>query len=173
MNLYEIRKRAGYEPNTPISQKNAVRTWLQSLRADYQYAVTLTIKPSVPVLTERGAHIRRITRRDCDAIATRFIQKLNRQVFGKAAERYNKTLKFIPVVEGQRSCKNLHFHFAIGGLPRSYLPNQLPVMVSNAVNLVRELDEQHDVQVMDGGWIDYFTKELGRNDTDNVLWQLA
>lgn len=173
MNLYEIRKRAGYEPNAPISQKTAVRTWLQSLRADYQFAVTLTIKPSIHVLTERGAHIRKITRRDCDSIARRFIQKLNRQVFGKAAERYNKSLRYMPVVEGERSSKNLHFHFAVGGLPISYLPNQLQVMVRNAINLVRELDEQHDVQVMDGGWIEYFTKELGRNDTDNVLWQLA
>jgi hypothetical protein len=173
MNLYEIRKRAGYEANAKQSQKNAVRTWLQGLRADYQFAVTLTIKTSIPVLTERGAHIRRITRRDCDAIAARFVKKLNRQAFGKAAERYNKSLRFIPVVEGERSGKNLHFHLAIGGLPSSCLPNQLPAMVRNAINLVRELDEQHDVQVMDSGWIEYFTKELGRNDTDNVLWQLA
>ena len=83
MNLYEIRKRAGYEANAKQSQKNAVRTWLQSLRADYQFAVTLTIKTSIPVLTERGAHIRRITRRDCDAIAARLIKKLNRQAFRK------------------------------------------------------------------------------------------
>jgi hypothetical protein len=173
MNLYEIRKRAGYEANAKQSQKNAVRTWLQGLRADFQFAVTLTIKTSIPVLTERGAHILKISRVDCDAIAARFVKKLNRQAFGKAAERYNKSLKFIPVVEGERSGKNLHFHLAIGGLPSSCLPNQLSVMVRNAINLVRELDGQHDVQVMDSGWIEYFTKELGRNDTDNVLWQLA
>jgi hypothetical protein len=46
-------------------------------------------------------------------------------------------------------------------------------MVKNAVDLVQELDTQHDVQIMDSGWIDYITKELGRRDTDNVLWHLA
>jgi hypothetical protein len=39
--------------------------------------------------------------------------------------------------------------------------------------LVRELDIQHDVQIMDSGWTDYITKELGPRDSDNVLWHLA
>lgn len=154
-------------------QKNAVRSWLTSLRAQYQFGVTLTLKQSIHVLTNRGAHIRKLQREDCDAIARRFTQKLNRQAFGKAAERYGKSLRFLAVVEGQRTGKNLHLHMAIGNLSSSYLPKDFPVMVKNAIDLVAELDVQHDVQVMDSGWTDYITKELGRHDTDNVLWQLA
>jgi hypothetical protein len=143
------------------------------MRADYQFAVTLTLRQSIPVLTNIGAHIRKLRREDCDAIAKRFTQKLNRQAFGKAAERYGKSLRFLAVVEGQRTGKNLHLHMAVGNFPASYLPNQFPTMVKNAVDLVAELDVEHDVQIMDSGWTDYITKELGRKDTDNVLWQLA
>ncbi len=173
MDLYEIRKRTAYDPNAKQTQKAAVRSWLTGLRDEFQFAVTLTLKQSMPVLTTRGTHVRKLRRADCDAIARRFTQKLNRQAFGKAAERHNKSLRYLAVVEGQRTAKNLHLHFAIGGLPTFYLLNEFPVMVKNSIDLVSELDAQHDVQVMDSGWIDYITKELGREDTDNVLWQLA
>jgi hypothetical protein len=112
-------------------------------------------------------------RGDCDRVAKRFIQKLNRQAFGKAAERNGKSLRYLVVVEGERTAKLLHLHLAVGGLPKTYLPNQFATMVKNAANLVREIDTQHDVQIMDSGWTDYITKELGRSDTDNVLWHLA
>lgn len=173
MNLYEIRKKAAYPESIKPNQKTAVRGWLSSLRAQFQYAVTLTIKQSITVKTERGVHIRKLKRTDCDAIARRFTQKLNRQAFGKAAERHGKRLKYLVVVEGERTGKNLHLHLAVGDLPSTYMPNEFPTMVANAVNLVRELDTQHDVQIMDSGWTDYITKELGRHDTANVLWQLA
>ncbi len=173
MRLHEIRKRTAFEENAVVTQKSATRAWLTGLRTEFQFAVTLTVKQSIVVKTNRGSHLRKIGRVDFDAIAKRFTQKLNRQAFGKAAERYNKSLRYLAVVEGERTGKNLHLHFAVGNFPSSYLPNQFPTMVKNAVDLVSELDTHHDVQIMDSGWTDYITKELGRRDTDNVLWQLA
>ena len=173
MDIYEIRKRTAYEPNPAPTQKNAVRSWLTSLRSEYQFAVTLTLKQYVQLRLEHGVNYKRLVREDCDKIAQRFIQKLNRQAFGKAAERHGKTHRYLVVVEGERTDKQLHLHLAVGGLPNHYLPNQFPIMVKNAADLVRELDAQHDVQIMDSGWTDYITKELGRTDTDNVLWHLA
>jgi hypothetical protein len=173
MDIYEIRKRTAYEPNAATTQKNAVRSWLTSLRSEYQFAVTLTLKQYIDLKLEHGINYKRLVRGDCDRIAQRFIQKLNRQAFGKAAERYGKALRCLVVVEGERTAKQLHFHLAVGGLPKHYRPNQFTTMVKNAVDLVRELDAQHDVQIMDSGWTDYITKELGRRDTDNVLWHLA
>jgi hypothetical protein len=63
-------------------------------------------------------------------------------------------------------------HMAVGNFPKNISFNQFPIQVQNAIDLVSELDEQHNVQIFDGGWTDYITKELGRKDTDNVLWQL-
>lgn len=173
MDIYEIRKRTAYNPTAAPSQKNAVRSWLTDLRGEYHFAVTLTLKQYMEIKCEYGVHYKRLARADCDRIAKRFIQKLNRQAFGKAAERNGMALRCLVVVEGERTGKQLHLHLAVGGLPMHYLPNQFSTMVTNAVNLVRELDAQHDVQIMDSGWTDYITKELGRRDTDNVLWQLA
>jgi hypothetical protein len=173
MDIYEIRKRTAYDPNAAPTQKNAVRSWLTSLRSEYQFAVTLTLKQYVELRLEHGINYKRLVREDCDKIAQRFIQKLNRQAFGKAAERHGKTLRYLVVVEGERTDKQLHLHMAVGGLPNHYLPNQFATMVKNAADLVREIDTQHDVQIMDSGWTDYITKELGRTDTDNVLWHLA
>ncbi len=172
--LAEIRKKMANGAECEPSQKQAVRTWLGGLHQDYPYALTLTIKPSVTEHTERGVYQRQIKRDDCDKIALRFQQKLNREVFGRrAADSYGHTLKYIAVVEGERSCKALHLHLAVGGLPAHIKPMQLQSLVSNARLQVRELNEQFEVNIADSGWLEYITKELGRRDTDNVLWQLA
>ncbi len=172
MGIYETRKKTAYEESILPSPKSETQNWLRGMSTDYQFAVTLTIKQSFLVKTERGIYLRKLIRSDCDAIANRFIQKMNRQVFGKASERYGKSLRYIPVVQGVRTDKNLHFHFAIGNFPKCYRYNEFPIMLKNSINLVNELDREHDVKIMDSGWIDYFTKELGRKDTDDVLWHL-
>jgi hypothetical protein len=82
-------------------------------------------------------------------------------------------LKYFAVIEGERTFKNLHLHIAIGGLDKNTKWNKFDELVRNAKGSVIELDEQHDLQIMDSGWLEYITKELGTRDTDNVLWELA
>jgi hypothetical protein len=38
---------------------------------------------------------------------------------------------------------------------------------------VEHVDEQHKTDLADSGWMEYICKELGRKDTDNVLWSLC
>ncbi len=172
--LAEIRRKTAHDPDRSPSQKQAVRTWLTSMREDYPFALTLTIKPSITDRTDRGVYQRQIRRADCDRIVRRFKQKLNREIFGRrAAENYGLSLKYLAVVEGERSGKALHLHLSIGGLPTHVKPMQLKELVSNARLQVRELNEQLDLKIADSGWMEYITKELGSGDTDNVLWQLA
>ena len=84
-----------------------------------------------------------------------------------------KGLKYLVVVEGERTGKNLHLHMAIGDLPSYVKWNEVDGLVRNAKLKVAELDEQHKVDIVDSGWMEYLTKELGMKDTDNVLWDLA
>ena len=86
---------------------------------------------------------------------------------------YGKALKYLVVVEGERTGKNLHLHMAIGGLPSYVKWNEVDGLVRNTKIKVAELDEQHKVDIVDSGWMEYLTKELGMKDTDNVLWDLA
>jgi hypothetical protein len=50
----------------------------------------------------------------------------------------------------------------------------MEALVFNAKQHVAELDEQYKVDLAtNSGWMEYITKEVGRGDSDNVLWQLA
>jgi len=174
MKLDEIRIRTAYNPLALPTQKAATRKWLSSMHKEFPLALTLTLKQTIVESTDRGTYRRKLTRIDCERIAKRFMQKLNREVFGKlGADKYGKTLNYLPVVEGERSNKNLHLHFAIGGLPSHVKFNKFDGLVTNAKLHVESIDIQHKVDITDSGWLEYITKEVGTKDTDNVLWTLA
>lgn len=173
MKLQEIRSRTAYNPTAQPTQKAAVRAWLGGMSKEFPLSLTLTLKQTIVENNERGVYRRTLKREDCERIAKRFMQKLNRQVFGKyAADKCGKSLKYLPVVEGERSNKHLHLHFAIGGLPSHVKFNQFDTLVTNAKLQVEYIDCEHKVDITDSGWISYITKEVGTKDTDNVLWTL-
>ncbi len=174
MKIQEIRKRTAYEHKAKPSLKAAMRTWLGAKSNEFPLALTLTLKQTIVEKTAIGTYRRQITRNDCERIAKRFTQKLNREVFGKReADKYGHKLKYLPVIEGERSGKNLHLHFAIGGLPKHIKFNQFDELVKNAKILVEHIDVEHKVDIADSGWIEYITKEVGTKDTDNVIWSLT
>lgn len=174
MLLVDIRKKLAYNPNAQPTQKHATRTWLASMHTQYQLALTLTVKQVTAVTNAHGTYYKRLDKSEIKRIAEHFTHKLNKQVFGvRAAKSGKKALKYLVVVEGERTYKNWHIHMAIGGLDRHTKWNKFEELVRNAKRSVRELDEQHDLKIMDSGWFDYITKELGKFDTDNVLWELA
>ena len=174
MKLSDIRQRVGYDAKQPPSVKDATRAMLCSRSAQYPYALTLTLKQTLAISTAAGVTGRALRREDCIRIAKRFQQKLNRQVFGKrAAEVHGKGLRYLVVLEGERSNKHLHLHLAIGGMPRHVKPNLVPACVSAAKQLVAEIDTQYKLDIADSGWLEYMSKEATRNDTDNVLWELC
>lgn len=174
MYLAEIREKTAYNPAAKPNLKQAVRSMVASMCQQYPIALTLTIKQSLRMKNDKGVFVKRLERQDCDKIAKRFTQKLNREVFGKrAAEQHGMALSYFAVVEGERSGKNLHMHMAIGNLPAHVQFNQVDALVCLAKQRVCELDEEHKVEIADSGWIEYITKEVSKSDTDNVLWQLT
>ncbi len=173
MKLDRIRQRTAYDPNSLPTQKQATRTWLSSKSTEYPLALTLTLKQTISQKTSFGIYRRCIGRLDCERIAKRFIQKLNKEVFGNSAKRHNKSLKYLVVVEGERTYKKLHLHMAIGDLPKHVRLNEFDGLVKKAKVHVEEIDVQHKVDIADSGWMEYITKELGTKDTENVLWNLA
>ena len=173
MNLTQIRQKTAFIPNALPTQKVATRNWLRSLHKNYPVALTLTLKQVIEVKNTNGIYYKKIDKDECRQIAKRFTQKLNQQIFGNSAKRYGKGLKYLIVIEGERSSKNLHLHMAIGQLPEHIKWNAMNGMVKNAKSRVAGIDEQYKVDIVDSGWMEYLTKELGKADTDNVLWDLA
>jgi hypothetical protein len=173
MNLQQIRQKTAYCATAIPTQKQATRNWLNSLHKEYPVALTLTLKQVNSYKSVKGVHAKKLDRDECRRIATHFTYKLNQQVFGSSAKRFGKALKYLVVVEGERTSKNLHLHLAIGNIPSFVKFNEIDRLVCNAKLRVEELDEQHHVDIVDSGWMEYLTKELGMKDTDNVLWDLA
>ncbi len=174
MKLAEIRQKLAYNPNAQPTAKHSTRTFLTSLSAQYPIALTLTLKQYIEVKNAKGVFYQKIDKEEVRRVAKHFTHKLNKQVFGSSAKRYGKGLKYLVVIEGERTHKNLHLHMAIGRLPSYVKWNEIDGLVRNAKLSIQELDEQHKVEVAsDSGWMEYITKELGMNDTDNVFWDLA
>jgi hypothetical protein len=173
MKLKDIRIKTGYDPKAPESTKSALRNWLFAQADQYPYALTLTLEQTIAIQNPNGTAVRRLNREDCEAIAKRFMHKLNRGIYGHAAKRHNKALKCFAVVEGERSSKRLHLHMALGRLPSHVKFNEFEGYIAKAKMLVESIDEQHKLDIADRGWLEYITKEVGTKDTDNVLWLLA
>lgn len=173
MKLEQIRRRTAYDKHSLPTQKQATRIWLSSKSSEYPLALTLTLKQTISEQTAFGTNKHSITRLDCERIAKRFIQKLNKEIYGNSAKRHNKSLKYLVIVEGERTYKQLHLHMAIGDLPKHVRFNEFEGLVKKAKVRIEEIDTQHKVDIADSGWMEYITKELGTKDTENVLWNLA
>lgn len=171
MKLQDIRARTAYNPIAK-SHKSALRTWLSAQTSQWPLALTLTLKQSIRVESGTGVCFRKLAASDCEAIAKKFMQKLNKGIYGNAAVRNGKGLKCFAVVEGERSGKRLHLHFALGRLPDHVKFNEIDGYIAKAKRLVEGIDEQHKLDIADSGWLEYITKEVGTKDTDNVLWSL-
>lgn len=173
MNIEQIRQKLTYDPERPLSVKESLRPFMVHLSKDYPVALTLTLKQVITEERHHGTIIYRIKREDCERVAKRFIQKLNREVFGKSAERHSLGLKYLIVLEGDGVSKNFHLHMSIGGLPSHVRFNQMDKLVKNAKSHCDGIDEQHKVDLTDSGWNEYIMKELSKNNTDKILWNLT
>ena len=173
MNIEEIRQKLAYDPNRPLSVKESLRPFMASLSKDYPIALTLTLKQVITEERPHGIVVYRIKQENCERIAKRFIQKLNREVFGKSAERHGLGLKYLVVLEGDGLAKNLHLHMSIGDLPDHVKFNQIDRLVRNAKSHCSGIDEQHKVDLTDSGWNEYIIKESSKSNTDKVLWNLT
>ena len=173
MNIERIRQKKAFQPNAVATQKQATRDFMRSLHTQYPISLTLTLKQSYPITNANGTYTQTLTRDEARRIARHFTHKLNQQVFGSSAKRYGKSLKYLIVAEGERTYKNIHLHMAIGGLPSYVKWNELDRLVRDAKQRIREIDGQYKVDLVDSGWAEYITKEVGMTDTENVFWDLA
>lgn len=174
MNIDQIRQKMAYVPNRQLNLKESTVLWVGQLSKSYPIALTLTLKQVLTELRPNGTAIYRISEDNCKRIAQRFIQKLNREVFGKASERFNLGLKYLVSIEGDGISKNFHLHLAIGNLPEHIRFNQIERLVKNAKSRCEGIDEQYEIKIAgDSGWGGYICKELSKRNTDRILWELS
>lgn len=150
-----------------------MREYLRSRQADFDYALTLIFKPSSLITNDKGVYYRKLSKDAVAEAAAKFKRRLNNIALGSAAKLHGKSLNYFFVIEGERSCKQLHLHIALGGELRRIGLNELKGAVEQAAALCEGMGDKIDVRIADSDWLGYMTKEVGKHDTDNVLWELA
>ena len=93
--------------------------WLQQHLSGVTHSVTLTFRKA-PVRAFQNKFTESLTMNSPEMLdqyseaLRRFGKKLNRSLFGNAAQRYGKSILMIPVFEGLREDRTPHLHLAIG-----------------------------------------------------------
>ncbi|WP_186030212.1 hypothetical protein [Burkholderia gladioli] len=145
------------------------RSWMLQIAPNFTHAVTLTMKQSRTVMTDKGQTVQRLTQIEASANFAHFMKRLNAMVYGHAAKRYGKTVHVVPVIEGIATDKGLHYHCMIGNFCEGADDSLITAAIRTAWLQTGFGNVQIDVQPMYGdGWIDYITKEVGKGDSDNV-----
>jgi hypothetical protein len=135
----------------------------------HDWAVTLTLKQTYLVATDRGTHLKRLTFEDCQYIGNRFLARFNRLAYKHKFKRNNKQVKAIWAIENGGWKRRFHLHFAIGRLPKWHNNLQfIEQAITDIKKHVEELDTVKDIRhIYSNGWNGYLTKEIRAHRYDN------
>ena len=135
----------------------------------HDWAVTLTLKQTYLVTTDRGTYSKRLTFEDCQNIGNRFLARFNRLAYKHKFKRNNKQVKAIWAIENGGWKRRFHLHFAIGRLPKWH--NNLQFIgqaITDIKKHVEELDTVKDIRhIYSKGWNGYLTKEIRAHRYNN------
>jgi hypothetical protein len=152
--------------------RKVTQDWMQQNAECYTHAVTLTLKQSRPVMTNRGLIREPLTIYSANANMRHFVKRLNASLYGNAVKRAGKGIAILAVLEGKQSRKQLHYHCAIGNLPESQCEAAIRAKIRSAWQLTNFGNEQIDIQLIQTtGWVGYLAKEMGRGNTDALDWE--
>jgi len=170
MKLYDIRKIISTSELDRIDCRSATRAYLLSMANDYQIAMTITLRQKWFDKNGKLKITHFLNSSDLPTICHRLERKLNKLIWKNGFSRYEKSMKFFKVWEDGYGTKRIHLHYAMGNFPRNFKLNTLSTVVESASRECFEIDFEHKEDICDGGWLEYITKEVGKTDTDKVLW---
>ena len=94
---------------------------------------------------------------------------LNRQLYGHAAKKYGKGLLILPVLHGELSRTNLHFHAAIGCIDRDIKDYELRALVNRCWRNMEWSTNSTKIEKYENtNWISYMLKESVRLDLQSI-----
>jgi hypothetical protein len=171
MKLAEIRASVAEMKHDKMHCRDAVRAFLRPQMKDFQVMLTLTLKQSWYDKNGQMKVKHYLSANDLPSICSRFEHKLNRLVWKSKYTRHKtERLKMLKAWEDGRGTKRKHLHLLIGNLPKHLKFNLLPRLVEDAAKQCYEIDAQYDATLCDTDALDYITKEVGKRNTDNMLW---
>lgn len=137
--------------------------WVRIERWQAPFAATLTLRQCVTVSNGMQTVRVALTEQSASQNFRHFLNKLNRSVYGNAAQRFGKGVAVVPVIEGNAD-KRMHFH-AVIDCPRPELAADFPVIVADAWRSTQWGYYQIDVRPdADRGWLNYMMKFRDKPD---------
>ena len=177
-----------------LTQKEELVLWLKEKVNTNDYQVGITLMPKKIAVrnlpswynTKKTHAYKRLTKAELVQRAERFVHILNEAVLKKAYTRFGKKLNVVYAIEGERSYKDLHLHFAVGNTHNAMHTLELMQKIVKAIAISGDfmmLNENYneykddiskkyhyDIVEIDSGWMGYITKELRHNNIDNLLF---
>jgi hypothetical protein len=140
-----------------LLQQSTFRKFANIDEWNHPLAITLTMRQAVTIHDDHRVVTDHLTPEKASQNLRHFLNLINRRVFGKAAIRFGKQLRVIPVLEGGNG-KRLHYHLAID-CPSSELQGTLPGLIRKLWQDTMWGYGQIDIQPdADAGWIKYISK---------------
>ena len=170
MKLQEIREIVKNTNLDKLDCRSATKDFVRSIQNNYQVALTLTLKQSWYNKNGQMRVKHYLSESDIPKIYERFEHKLNKLIYKNQYTRFKKSVKIFKTWENGHGSKRIHLHAALGNFPKNFRFNTLPHLIKKACTECYEFDVQHDEKLCDGDWLEYITKEVGKYDTDKILW---
>lgn len=154
----------------PLDIQRSLREWLHLFVWQHPQALTLTLKQRIGGDGGISAVATSLTRQIASQNLKHFLNVLNKEVYGTAAQRHGKRLPVVSVLEGGNG-KRLHYHLVID-CPRDDLIEVFPTMVISCWRKTLWGYDQTHVKPCDAGWINYMTKLRDKPDFASAIdWE--
>lgn len=190
MTLNEIREALEKKGAYNKGNKQIISNWLaHGCETKFELGLTLMPKKVLYKYVPRSKNVkdnkllRKLNLSELETASIRFVKILNKLVYKQAYERFNKKLDVIMVIEGVKSKKDLHTHFAFTK-PKEMIWNEFARRVRKALELSGDFqifdptynfhkdsaDEQYryKLDIIDSDWLYYITKELEAKSVHNL-----
>ena len=190
MTLNEIREALEKNGAYNKAHNQIISDWL-AYGCETKFELGLTIMPKKVlykyVPKSRGVKnnqlLKHLNISELEEASIRFVKILNRLVYKHSYERYNKKLDVVMVIEGVKSKKDLHTHFAFTK-PKEMMCNEFARRVKKALEMSGDFEifdptynffkdraeEQYryKLDIIDSDWLYYITKELEAKSVHNL-----
>jgi superfamily II DNA or RNA helicase len=182
--LEEIRSKLTEKGAYNVTNKQLITEWLaHDCSEQFKFGLTLMPKKIFAGYFKGKKRDRHLYKQELETASNRFVDKLNSLVYTKAYARYNKKLAVVMTIEGERSYKDLHTHFALSK-PSTMSCIEFAKRVREALELSGDFctDDpnfkfdnskfnekyRYKLDITDDGWLYYITKELDKHNIHNL-----
>jgi len=190
MSFDQIRQRITKQGLLKRNAKDELVAWLSGKTGDlFTHGLTLIPKKvyykhgRVTRHNKEGIYYRHLNKSELEARTFRFVGILNKLILKSRHTRFNQRLPVVMTIEGERSLKDLHAHFALNK-PNWMNQKEFSRVVSKAIKISNDfciedpnfkfeknnLDEKYryKLDLIDDEWMTYITKDLDKRNFHNL-----